>query len=368
VLKDTRVGFVERWGRGFGIGDGLVDGWGDGRLGGELDTVMWMEGISRVDYVCDGKGWVGDWVLQDERGFGSALPETGEEHKEETELGEKKHRPDAGLREHVHCGAGGKDDGGESEDSEEEEDGPGLREVIAKSSPCGTEGTEDAAIGFGWFSWFGGAEVEAKLDSVDLDEIEVETKDGGDEEENDVAGEDSEERVAADGVFVDVIGPFVLQEEEGDEDDGRDEDSEESDADEAPKIEQPLVKEGAGACRSFGLVTEECSRNEKEVEDEIERDGGVAEADPCSADGTFVKMEVGFAEGAEVEAAGEALSGEGVIEQLRKLEIEADGEEEGEGEIEEVGPEQSWEAAHGERQAVKEDVLRFRHGLSLWRE
>jgi hypothetical protein len=81
-----------------------------------------------------------------------------------------------------------------------------------------------------------------------------------------------------------------------------------------------------------------------------------------------VEVEVGFAEGAEVEAAGEALSGEGVIEQLRKLEIEADGEEEGEGEIEEVGPEQSWEAAHGERQAVKEDVLRFRHGLSLWRE
>jgi hypothetical protein len=194
VLEDTRVGFVERWGCGFRIGDGIVDSGGDWRLGGELDALMWMEGVDWIDFACDGKdgrkGWVGDWVLKDERGFGSALPEAGEEHKEETELGKKKHGPDAGLGEHVHCGAGGKDDGGESEDSEEEEDGPGLREVIVKSSPCGTEGTVDAAIGFGWFSWFGRAEVEAKLDSVDLDEIEVETKDGGDEEENDVAGED----------------------------------------------------------------------------------------------------------------------------------------------------------------------------------
>ena len=31
--------------------------------------------------------------------------------------------------------------------------------------------------------------MQAKLNGVDLDKIEVETKDGGDEEEEDVAGE-----------------------------------------------------------------------------------------------------------------------------------------------------------------------------------
>ena len=61
------------------------------------------------------------------------------------------------------------------------------------------------------FSWFGRAEVKTKLDGVDLDEVEVETKDGGDEEEKDIAGENCEECVTANNVFVDVIGPFVLQ-------------------------------------------------------------------------------------------------------------------------------------------------------------
>ena len=85
-MKDAWVRFVERWGGGFGIGDGLVDRWRDGRLGAELDAAMWIEGI-----------WVGkDWrkqsvvehgVLKGERGLDSALPETGKEHKEETELG-----------------------------------------------------------------------------------------------------------------------------------------------------------------------------------------------------------------------------------------------------------------------------------------
>lgn len=56
-MEDTGIGFVERWGCGFGIGDGIVDGWCDGRLGGELNVVMWMEGIDWVDDACDGKDW-----------------------------------------------------------------------------------------------------------------------------------------------------------------------------------------------------------------------------------------------------------------------------------------------------------------------
>jgi hypothetical protein len=57
------------------------------------------------------------------------LPEAGEEHEKETELSEKKHRPDAGLCEHVHRSTGGEDDGGESDECKEEEDGPCFGEV-----------------------------------------------------------------------------------------------------------------------------------------------------------------------------------------------------------------------------------------------
>ena len=76
-----------------------------------------------------------------------------------------------------------------------------------------------------------------------------------------------------------------------------------------------------------------------------------------------MEVEVGFADGAEIEAAGEALGGEGVVEQFGELEVEADGEEEGQEEIEDVGPEERGEAAQGEREAVEEDVAAFRHGV-----
>jgi hypothetical protein len=99
--------------------------------------------------------------LEGERGFGSALPEAGEEHQEETELGEEKHRPDARLRKHVHGDAGGEDDGTESEESEEEKDGPGFGEMSAEGSPCGGEGSADAAVGLGLLSEEGGAKVLA---------------------------------------------------------------------------------------------------------------------------------------------------------------------------------------------------------------
>jgi hypothetical protein len=107
--------------------------------------------------------------LEGQGGFGSALPEAGEEHKEEAELSEQEGGPDAGLSEHVHRCSRGEDDGGKSQDSEEEEDWPGLREVGAEGSPGGAEGAANAAVGPGWFSKDGGAEVLAELDGVDLD-------------------------------------------------------------------------------------------------------------------------------------------------------------------------------------------------------
>jgi hypothetical protein len=91
MVKDAWVRFVERWGGGFGIGYGLVDRWRGGRFRAELDAVMWIKGIDWVDYARDGKDCrqqsvVEDGVLKGERGLDSALPETGEKHKEETEL------------------------------------------------------------------------------------------------------------------------------------------------------------------------------------------------------------------------------------------------------------------------------------------
>jgi hypothetical protein len=203
--------------------------------------------------------------------------------------------------------------------------------------------------------------VLAELNGVDLDEVEVETENGGGKEKDDVTGKNEEEGGAAYDAVVDMIRPFSLKEEEGPEDKSGDEEGEKGDTDEAPEIEQTLFEESAEASGRIGLVAEESARNEKEVDDEVQGDRGVTGDGAGVADGTFVEMQVGFADGAEIEAAGEALGSEGVIEQFGELKVEADGEEKGQGEIEEIGPEECGEAAQREREAVDEDVAAFRH-------
>jgi hypothetical protein len=106
MVEDSGIGLVQRWRSGFGIGDGLGrlrDGVG---LGSELDAAAGMKGIGGISGAGDREsGWQrrgGDGVLEGEGGFGSALPEAGEKHHEEAELGEQKRWPDARLREHVH--------------------------------------------------------------------------------------------------------------------------------------------------------------------------------------------------------------------------------------------------------------------------
>jgi len=219
----------------------------------------------------------------------------------------------------------------------------------------------NAPVRLGLLSEEGGAKVLAELNGVDLDEVEVETEDGGDEEQDDVAGEDEEEGGAAYHVVVDAVGPFALKDEEWAEDEAGDDEGEEGDADEAPEIEEALLEEcaetGGGVC----LVAEESAGNEEEVNDEKKRDGGVADDCAGVSGWAFVEVEVGFADGAEIEAAGETLGGEGVVEQFGELTVEADGEEEGQEEIEDVDPEKRGEASQREREAVGEDVAAFRH-------
>jgi hypothetical protein len=99
-----------------------------------------------------------------------------------------------------------------------------------------------------------------------------------------------------------------------------------------------LLEKCAETGGGIGLVAEESAGDEKEIDNEKKRDGGVTGDGSGVAYGTLVEMQVGFADGAEIEAAGETLGREGVIEQFGELKVEADGEEEGENEIEEVGP------------------------------
>jgi hypothetical protein len=184
VVEDSGVGFVEvrgGWlGVGNGVGDrrrlGLAGEGGDGVLGRERGWVDGVEGVDgRVEddvfswcglrvrvfgvervggdgRVGDGKDVQGvgidDGVLERESGLGSALPEAGEEHEEETNLGEEELGPDTGLGERVHGDAAGKGGGGGSEEREEEEGTPGSAEVVAEGTEGGTDGVADATIGF----------------------------------------------------------------------------------------------------------------------------------------------------------------------------------------------------------------------------
>jgi hypothetical protein len=162
-------------------------------------------------------------------------------------------------------------------------------------------------------------------------------------------------------VVVDVIGPFVLEEEEGTKDEGRDEDGQQGDADEAPEVKQALLEKSSEARGSVSKVAEESSGDEEEVDDEKERDGCMTGDSGCISDGAFVKMKEDFADGAEVEAAGEALGCERVVQERGELTVDADREEKRKGEIEDVGPEKRGEAAQGKREAVEEDVAAFNH-------
>jgi hypothetical protein len=100
------------------------------------------------------------------------------------------------------------------------------------------------------------------------------------------------------------------------------------------------LEQSAEARGGVGLIAEESPRYEEKVDGEIERNGGVA--DDCSgiSDGTFVEVQEDFADGAEIEAAGEALGGEGVVEEGGEPEVESDGEEEGQAQVEGVGPQE----------------------------
>jgi hypothetical protein len=158
-----------------------------------------------------------------------------------------------------------------------------------------------------------------------------------------------EEGVEANDVFVDVIGPFALEKHQWTEDESADDRCQEGDADETPEIEKALFEERAEASGRVCLIAEECAGNEKKVDEEVERDGKVTGLRSGVPDGAFMEMQVGFADGAEIEAAGEALGGERVIQQFGELEVEADREEEGEGEIEDVGPEKSGKATQSKR-------------------
>jgi hypothetical protein len=122
-----------------------------------------------------------------------------------------------------------------------------------------------------------------------------------------------------------------------------------------------LLEQSAETGRRVGLVAEEGSGDEEKVDDEIERDGGVARDSSGVSDRALVEVQGGFTGGAKIEAAGEALGSERVIKQFGELEVEADGEEKGQGEIEEVGPEERRETTQNQREAVEEDVAAFVH-------
>lgn len=73
-------------------------------------------------------------------------------------------------------------------------------------------------------------------------------------------------------MFLNVIGPLVLKEEEWTEDEAGDDEREKSDANEAPEVEQALMKQRTEPSGGAGLVTKEGSGNEEKVEQQIKRD------------------------------------------------------------------------------------------------
>lgn len=131
--------------------------------------------------------------------------------------------------------------------------------------------------------------------------------------------------MAFDGVFVDVVSPFALEEDERAEQKCRDEDGEEGDPDKTPEVDQALVEEGAEAGGAFALVAEESSGDQEEIDQEIQGDSGKGAG--VAARRSILQAEQGTSCGGQVKAACESLCGERVIHDGTELGVEADGED-----------------------------------------
>jgi hypothetical protein len=101
-----------------------------------------------------------------------------------------------------------------------------------------------------------------------------------------------------------------------------------------------LLEKSAETRGGVGLIAEESAGDQEEVHEEVERDGGVTDGGSGISCGTFVEVQEDFADGAEIEAVGETLCGEGVVEEGGEPEVEANGKEEGQGQVERVGPQE----------------------------
>ena len=104
-------------------------------------------------------------------------------------------------------------------------------------------------------------------------------------------------------MIIDEVCPFALQTKECAEDDDGDEKGDESNANKAPEVGQSLLEQSSEPCWGVSQITEEGSWYEQEVNEEIEKDGGVSEGDTGVSHGTFVEVKEDFSDRTEVEAA-----------------------------------------------------------------
>jgi hypothetical protein len=110
-------------------------------------------------------------VLKDEGGFGSALPEAGEEHQEEAQLSDKKHGPDTGLGQDMHRRASGEKGGERSQSRKQEKDQPYASEMVSKQPEGRAKGAANTAVGL-----VVGSKVRTELNDVGLDQVEVDAQ------------------------------------------------------------------------------------------------------------------------------------------------------------------------------------------------
>ena len=150
-------------------------------------------------------------VVEHEGSFRSALPKSREKHQEQAELSQQEHRPNVWLRQGVHSGASGKDNGSEPDHREKNEGQVKTEEVAAEGAPRGLERAANLSLGLALLAGIDRELKQAKLDGVDLNQIEVDAEDGCDEPDENKTGEVDQEGWTSDDGLVDVIGPQALE-------------------------------------------------------------------------------------------------------------------------------------------------------------
>jgi hypothetical protein len=248
-------------------------------------------------------------MLKDEGGFDAALPETGEQHSEETELRHEKHGPHLRLGEHMYRGSRGEEAKGESKKRQQQKEDPGTNKMRAQQAERGAEGMANTAV-----RTAGESLVSSKLDGVDLDQVEVKPQQRRHKKDGKKTAKSESQGGPSDEAIVDEGSPSSLESEQRPEDHQCDDERDHGDPNKTPEVQNALTEKVTEPRRRASDVAEEGSWNEKKIQQKKRDNRTMAGHADCFSCVISMESRCGGDEDGDIEAGREPLRSQGIVE------------------------------------------------------